>query len=366
MNTSYLNEMGLKIERELLDRGLYRKIEYPETTLEDGKITTSYSFPIKAFEKFLGYFDFQQNIAFNPSVSFNTDFSLTMSSCIYLEKQNRDRVILDSEESETYSKKALKALNIFKKDHNIPGSFVFYIERLKKYGNAKGMSESSAVASSVSRSLVDNVFRETEFRSEIVSRYARLVSGSGTRAAVDGISIWLSYPGIDIDQSFAVRVRDNPSRLYYGIFPKFSAIKTDNAHRAIVNSVFYETWLKDKYNAILQMLSDNFSIEGLIRRGQVDSLNMHGILMSIGSSPQTPESIATLKKLLEFQKKNEGIYINADTGPSIMISSLDRSLINECVKNVGEPFIEGGKSGSSLLNERNGFEKRSNEFLSNY
>lgn len=366
MNTDYFKERGVKIERELQEMGLYSPIEYPSPVMEDHRITTAQSFPIKAFEKFLGYFDFQQNIAFNPSLSFNTDFSLTLSSCMYDERPKLDRVILDGTESESYSRKAARALGLFRKNHNISGSFIFYVERIKNYGDAKGMSESSAVASAVSKSLVANVFRENVFFEEIASRYARLVSGSGTRAVVDGISLWLSYPGINPEQSFAFKVKNSPTRFFYGIFPKYSAIKTDNAHSSIISSVFYETWIRNKYDAIQQMLDTDFLMEGLMRRGQADSLNMHGVLMSVGLSPQTPESISTIRKLLEFQKKNEGMFINADTGPSIMISSMDRSLIKECAGYVGDDFIEGGSSGQKLLSMKPEFEKRSLEFFSEY
>lgn len=366
MNTDYFRERGVKVERKLEEMGLYSPIDYPSPVMEDHRITTAQSFPIKAFEKFLGYFDYQQNIAFNPSLSFNTDFSLTLSSCMYIDRPKADKVILDGTESEGYSKKANRALGIFKSNHNISGSFVFYVERIKNYGNAKGMSESSAVAAAVSKSLVENVFREGEFFDQIASRYARLVSGSGTRAVVDGISMWLSYPGINPEQSFAFKVKNSPAKFFYGIFPKYSAIKTDNAHSTITRSVFYETWIRNKYDSIEKMLEDDFSIEGLMRRGQEDSLNMHGVLMSVGLSPQTPESISTIRKLLEFQKNNDGMLLNADTGPSIMISSMDRSLIRECADYVGEQFIEGGSSSQRLLGMKPEFGKRSREFFSEY
>ena len=60
------------------------------------------------------------------------------------------------------------------------------------------------------------------------------------------------------------------------------------------------------------------------------------------------------------------MFINADTGPSIMISSMDRSLIKECAGYVGDDFIEGGSSGQKLLSMKPEFEKRSLEFFSEY
>ena len=77
---------GENIKRKLIEKGLYRQLEKYNPELEPDKISIGYSYPIKAFEKFLGYYDDYYKIAYNPSISFNTDFSLVYSACMYTKR----------------------------------------------------------------------------------------------------------------------------------------------------------------------------------------------------------------------------------------------------------------------------------------
>ena len=359
-----LKEKGERIKDSLMEIGAYKEISYDLPETEDMKTTTSTSYPIKAFEKFLGFYDNNEKIAFNPSISFNTDFSYCISSCRYLKEEGKDFVRLDGETSSTYKAKADRALSYFKKRFNLHGSFQFNVRRFRRYENAKGMSESSAVAAAVSLSLVENVFPSSANKESIASRFARLVSGSGTRACINGLSIWLSYPGIDPDQSFAVRLKNNPMKFYYGIFPNSQNIATDKAHETAVKSIFYGSWIMDKYDALNTAVENNFDEGYLLKRGQKDSLSLHSVLLSGGLIVQTPESISLIRKILDFQNKNEGIYLNADTGPSIMIASTEKSLLKEFYENEGSRYLEGSFRFEGHLANEAEFKKESEEFFS--
>ena len=101
----------------------------------------------------------------------------------------------------------------------------------------------------------------------------------------------------------------------------------------------------------------------LIERGQKDSLNLHSVLISSGMFAQTGESIELLRKIIKFQSDNKGIYFNADTGPSIMISSLDKNLILECKSYVNEDFLEGGMKYDDHVKKMNDFKKESEAYF---
>ncbi len=90
------NYEGKKILKKLIEHGLYKKLRKYDMNVENNKITTGYSYPIKAFEKFLGYYDDYNKIAYNPSISFNTDFSICFSACRYINEENKDSVLLDN------------------------------------------------------------------------------------------------------------------------------------------------------------------------------------------------------------------------------------------------------------------------------
>ncbi|EQD27793.1 mevalonate pyrophosphate decarboxylase, partial [mine drainage metagenome] len=98
----------------------------------EGRITFGSGLPVKAIEKFIGYYKPEMKIAFSPSLSFCTDFSITRSYCLYTREDGKDLVHLDGFYSEERTATARKALDIFRLLTGIKGSFIFYVEREKK------------------------------------------------------------------------------------------------------------------------------------------------------------------------------------------------------------------------------------------
>ena len=74
--------------------------------------------------------------------------------------------------------------------------------------------------------------------------------------------------------------------------------------------------------------------------------------------------VSLLGKILDFQRKNEGIYLNADTGPSIMIGAMEKSLLDEFVEFSGHNYLEGSFEFRKHLNKEAEFRKQSEEFFS--
>ena len=357
---------GETIKRKLSDAGIYSPLNDYDPETEDYKISIGYSYPIKAFEKFLGYYDSYYNIAYNPSISFNTDFSLIFSACRYNENNHMDTVILDGKSADKYIERYRKPLEFFRKNTGIKGSFSFYIKRYRKYKEAKGMSESSAVASAVSRSIIKNVYGDRAGKDDsLVSRYARMVSGSGTRAAVNGPSIWLSYPGINERESYAVKIPTNVTKINYAIFPENIDYQTVNAHSEAVKSPFYESWIAEKYRRIEEIMNVNFNVKDLMKRSTEDMFSLNSVLMSRGNIVQTPESLKTLRKFLEFKKNNDNIFITGDTGPSLMVMSLDKTLLNEFLEISERDYLIGSHNPDTHNKYINEFRKESEEYFSN-
>ncbi len=357
------NYEGRKILEKLREHGLYKKLRRYNSNVENNKITTGYSYPIKAFEKFLGYYDDYNKIAYNPSISFNTDFSICFSACRYINEENKDSVLLDNHYYKNEGRYKMP-INFLRKELKIGGSFQFFIKRYKKYENAKGMSESSAVASAVSRSIIKNVYDNNAYKDDsFVSRYARFVSGSGTRASINGPSMWLSYPGIKENDSFAFEIPLNAKKINYYIFPKNIDYETSNAHKTAVESIFYERWVDGKYNKINEIIDNEFPLNILMKRSMEDMFNLNSVLLSEGSVIQTPESINLLKKFLKFKEKNDNIYITGDTGPSLMVISEDDSLIKEFIDMVDDKYIKGTHDPDAHNIMHKKFETEANEYF---
>lgn len=355
-------ELGNIIERQLLEMGIFKPIAEHTPQLEEGRITTGYGYPITGLEKFLGYFDQSINIANFPSISIVTDFSVAHAVCRYTKKGGKDEVWLDGRQDKKYTEKAVRALQFFKSLYEISGSFRFYIERKKKYENAKGLGESAAVAAAVSRALIANVFGTDALDDvTLVSRFARMVSGSGTRSVSGGLSIWLSYPYIEESHSAGYFIRDTGD-IHVGAFPIPSLIVTDNAHRMATSSDFYGRWVSSKYQNILAEMDEGFEIEHLMSRAQEEMYTLNSIILSRGHFIQTPTSLDIINSLVGFGNRNPGLYFTADTGPSIVLMSKNRKLIEEFVSSRDEEFIWSNSKPAGAKPEKS-FLERSRKVL---
>ncbi len=355
-------ELGDLIHRELIRLGIWREAAEGTANLESEKTGVGYGYPIIGLEKFLGYFDRSLNIANFPSISLLTDFSYAVSYCKYIEKPASDLVSLDGSTDGKYQDRARKALSFFKSLYGITGSFLFYIKRIRKYDNAKGLGESAAVAAAVARSITSCALEEKAARNdELVSRLARLVSGSGTRSVTGGVSMWLSYPYINEKECHGIRLPVDQKKIHFGAFPMPSGWLTDDAHRLAESSPFYGRWEAEKFDRILEEIQNGFSIENLLTRAQDEMFKLNSVILSTGNFIQIPESLSIINDLKEFTRKNSALHYTADTGPSIVLLSQDRSVIEEFIEGRKEKFI-WGKSPAKLPDDDR-FGKEAQEFF---
>lgn len=356
-------ELGQILETELIRKGIFRPSSEHEADLEEGRTTFGHGYPITGLEKFLGYFDETINIANFPSISIVTDFSVAHAYCRYTRKPGVDSVSLDGKESKKYSQKASKALQFFKSKYGISGSFRFYVERKKRYKDAKGLGESASVAAAVSRALMENAFGKGASKDvTLTSRFARLVSGSGTRSVSGGLSIWLSYPYMEEEHSAGYFIRDPGNEIHVGAFPQPSHIVTDSAHRLAESSDFYGRWVSKKYQHILEELDNDFQIDYLLQRAQEEMYTLNSVILSTGHFIQTPESLSLITSLNKFREKNPELYYTADTGPTIVILSKDRKLVEEFVSEREEEFLWSSNKITPPKTDRD-VEKRALTFL---
>ena len=358
---------GKRIYSKLSEKGLIQPLPQVEPQPEDGKITFGSGHPVKAIEKFIGYFNPEMKIAYSPSLSFCTDFSITRSYCLYIKKDGHDLVHLDGNYSEERTATAKKALDIFRQITGIRGSFVFYAERERKYIKAKGMSESSSVAAAVARSLVSNIYGSKVKGIELMtSRFAKFVSGSGTRSSVSGLSLWTSFPGIEEKDCYAHPLKFDPSAVSIAVFPKFANFSTNQMHEASVNSPQYPAWLENKYSSIERLIDTDFPVDALMSRAEEEMLNLNSLLMSVGKILQTEDSLALIERIVSFRKKNPGLYFTTDTGPSVLVMSRDRKLLEEFLESESDYYIRGRIMDKNVQHNSDPFKERARGFFSDF
>ncbi len=310
--------------------------------LKPGTVFYGSGDPITGIVKFLGYHDETYNIANFPSISFNTDFSRALSACVYSEVKGSDRVIMDGISDEKYTSRAIKALSIFKDTYGIKGSFHFYIRRERRYGEAKGLGESAAIAAATARSIARCAFRDDAVNdTPFVSSIARLVSGSGSRSVSGGVSFWKSWRGIPPSESYAFRLPVDTSHFFFAAIPLMADYRTESAHHAAIKSPFYRAWETYQIDLIGRLIDDQFSLKSIMSSAEEDTRIMHAVLMSAGDIVISRESISVLNAIREFRKKYDGIYYSMDTGPSIVLMSEEKNIIEMFLSQFGFTHIWG-------------------------
>lgn len=335
-----LTQLGRKMHSRLDKNGMFKEVKAHEKGMEEGRITSGTGYPIIGIEKFLGYYDSAIKIAYSPSISLTTDFSRAEAFCQY-ERDGKDEVVLDGASSDKYAKRMGKALDFFKRANGISGSFRFYITRKKRYADAKGLGESASVASAASEALVRCVFGDEAAKDrKLVSMYARLVSGSGTRSSSGGMSMWLSYPGIKSSQCYAERLDGKSNEIHIFAIPEKSAIETISAHDAAKKSDFYRPWIFGKYERFLEGIESN-GIDELLEAAENDTLRLDAVLMSGGMFVHNDRSLHRIKKFMDFKKTDDRVYMSADTGPSIVFLSRSAKAISALKKFLGEEALQG-------------------------
>ena len=336
---------------KLSRKGMFGEVKKREKDLKEGRITNGVGYPIIGIEKFLGYYDSSMNIAYSPSISLTTDFSMAEAFCQYKSK-GKDEVVLDGTSSDKYTKRMEKALSFFKRENKISGSFRFYITRKKRYEDAKGLGESASVASAAAEALVKCVYGEEASKDRrLVSMYARLVSGSGTRSSSGEMSMWFSYPGIKNSQCYAEQINSNKEKIHIFAIPEKSKIETIGAHDAAKKSDFYKHWIFGKFSRFLAEIEFE-GIDQLLEAAEKDTFRLDAVLMSGGMFVHNDKSLQRIKKFMDFKETDDRVFMSADTGPSLVFLSRNTKSLNSLKKFLGDEALEGAVPKTSTTSKK--------------
>ncbi|MCX7938348.1 MAG: hypothetical protein N2545_02775, partial [Thermoflexales bacterium] len=162
-----------------------------------------------------------------------------------------------------------------------------------------------------------------------VSAMSRLLAGSGCRSATGGVSLWLSYPGIAHEDSFAVRLdtREQFADLRLVTIPIESRIglRTENAHADAPNSPLFKCWLRNRRDEMLRAIEA--AVQGdWITLGQLaerDSITLHAVTMTGGNAYKLfawePENIVLFRLCNELRAEGTPVYFSTDTGPTTVL-----------------------------------------------
>jgi diphosphomevalonate decarboxylase len=137
-------------------------------------------------------------------------------------------------------------------------------------------------------------------------------------------------------------------------------------HEASVNSPQYPAWLENKYSSIERLIDNDFPVDALMSRAEEEMLNLNSLLMSVGKILQTEDSLALIERIVSFRKKNPGLYFTTDTGPSVLVMSRDRKLLEEFLESESDYYIRGRIMDKNVQHNSDPFKERARGFFSDF
>ena len=287
------------------------------------------AYPMQGILKYHGLADWQTRIAYLPSISLNSDAAHTITVVEFDPGLANDDIWMGGEpavgrerERVVQTLDALRGIAGVSWQARVQTKNFF---RAKVAGKGLGSSASGSAALAVAA--IGALFgSELVANHRFVSCIARLLAGSGCRAAVGGIALWLSHEGMHHEDSFAIRL-DRPGSFAHAALttvpiPSRIGLKTEQAHHDAPDSTLFGSWMASRSAEVVAMIEaiarDDWQYLG--RMAESDSMRLHGITMSGGDAYKIigweAENIALFRMCNDLRAQGIPVYCSTDTGPT--------------------------------------------------
>ncbi len=315
------------------------------------------AFPMQGILKYHGMADWHYRTAFFPSVSMCNDAAKTVTYVRFDQKLGKDHAVVNGKKIEGHELDRIKqTLDFIRK---ITGAktkaFVCSKNILKAQKTGKGLGTSASASAALALAAIEATLGDDySSNSRFVTTCARFLSGSGCRSAAGGVALWLSYPGISHEDSFAVRLDSKQQFRDVDLItiPVDSRIglKTEMAHKDAPNSPFFKTWMGLREKHIWEIF-DAVSKKNWKKLGELaelDTILLHGTTMSGGDRKLIgwePETIELMRAANDLRESNVPVYYSVDTGPTTVLITQEkysREVVNH-IKSLGFTDIVTGK-----------------------
>ena len=352
----------------LLDRN---NISTPKPTSKSWQSSGSGSAASKAYAmqgvlKYHGLADSEWRTAFMPSISVNNDAAYTITHVDFSKTIEDDNLHINGKP--IYGNKLKRVVKILDFVRQLAGSnnrATVHSKNVVKGGsNGKGLGTSAAAGAALAKAAIAALLgTETSNDLRLVSSTARLLSGSACRSAVGGVALWLSYPGINHDDCFAIRLdtENQLDDLCLITVPIESSIGlvTDQAHKTAVHSPFFKNWIETRSQDTIQCIDAIYQQDWKLvaQLAEKDSMCLHGVSMTTNSPEPLiawePQNILLFQMCHQLRKKNIPVYFSTDTGPSTVFLThsdyQDEVMHNISLLNLGLDIIPGQIAGPAKL-----------------
>lgn len=287
------------------------------------------AYPMQGILKYHGLSDWQTRIAFLPSISLNSDAAETVTVVEFDPSLATDDIHMGNQPALGRERdRVVQTLDALRGIAGVPWharveTRNFFRARVAGKGLGSSASGSAALAVAAIGALFGP---ELVANHRFVSCIARLLAGSGCRAAVGGIALWLSHEGMAHEESFAIRL-DRPGQFAGAALttvpiPSRIGLKTEQAHEDAPDSTLFPSWMLMRSDEIVTMIDairrDDWQFLG--RMAEIDSMRLHGVTMSGGDAYKIigweAENIVFFRMCNDLRAAGVPVYCSTDTGPT--------------------------------------------------
>ena len=320
--------------------------------------------PMQGILKYHGLTDWVWRIAYLPSVSVCNDAAYTLTRVEFDPSLDEDFAVIGGEMAAGRDLERVKqCLDAVRRAANMMTYARVVSKNVARGGRTgKGLgtsaSGSAALAlAAIAAALGPDAVANTRF----VSSMARMLAGSGCRSATGGVSLWFSYPGIDPEDSFAVRLdqRDQLADMRLVTVPIDSRIglKTEIVHADAPNSPLFKCWMLNRRDETLRCIDavQRGDWQTVGRLAEMDSIQLHAVTMTGGDDRKIfawePENLTLFRACNDLRAEGVPVYASTDTGPTAVLLT-HRAHVDHVatrVRALGLDAVEGDIGGPAHL-----------------
>jgi diphosphomevalonate decarboxylase len=312
--------------------------------------------PMQGILKYHGLADWAWRTAFLPSISVTNDAAYSITLVEFDPNLKDDIAIIGGVQASGRNLERVKhSLNAVRNLARI-GSHARVTSKNVIAGGktGKGLGTSASGSAALAMAAIAAAFGDEAVKNwRFVSAMSRLLAGSGCRAATGGVSLWLSYPGIAHEDSFAIRLDAKQQladmRLITVPIDSRIGLKTESAHADAPNSPLFKCWMRNRRDEILQCVDAVMRGDWLTvaQMAELDSIALHGVTMTGGNEHKLfawePENITLFRLCDNLREQGVQVYFSTDTGPTmvLLLHKRDVARVATRVREAGFDAIEG-------------------------
>lgn len=275
-----------------------------------------------AFIKYWGKENEELIIPMNNSLSLTLDAFYTDTQVTFDSSLKADILYIDNEEQDkTALNKAAVILDLVREEAGITD--FAKIESINHVPTAAGLASSASGLAALAGAA--SLAAGLDLSKKELSRLARRGSGSASRSIYGGFAEW--EKGTSDMDSVAVPIDDAD----WDIGMIFIIVEdgrkdvssTEGMRRVVETSPYYEGWVSSAASDLVEIKAA-IQDQDLVKVGEIaerSAMKMHALNLSANPpfNYWSPESVAAMRKVLEFRDQGYPVYLTMDAGPNVKL-----------------------------------------------